>query len=183
MEDAMDRVEKLFKKYQDYIEIGEKPINEQVDFLRNKGELVDMPLTEIAPSILGCMIFNINPTPYEVNLNSIGRAVLDGTDYTDLKFAAYKFLRSECNKNFYERYEPLDGENIIYVIFEVTSGYFECTCEKLKLEFMIHKGISQYDYDHKTQTFFHYLSRIEALEDEWYLPPSKRTKRKKGRID
>lgn len=173
----MDRWEKLFNKYKSSMHIGKKTIYELIDYLKEKGTITEMHESEIIPETLGVMICNIkcsekyksaHPTEDEPDFIAHIKNPEPFIQSGEFDFLAYKFLRD--NKEFYKNYDitPNDIYDIVYVIFETQTESIISNCDKLLLELLIYRGISEDDYKNRTISFYEHLNCLEALDNGWY---------------
>ena len=132
-------VKSLIKKYKNPSIIGEKSIEEVIDYLN---------ISDIEMKI--CR-FNIMHSLDGENISS-----------EDIKFHAYRVEDSTASKEYYQE---MDDEEKIYVYIDEASGYIESNCSGLFTELALYKGISQYDYDNNTDKLIEYLTHCKDWEE------------------
>ena len=134
--------DELIITFNDKIIIGEKTVNELVEFLKTKTIIEESPITEISPSEIASMIFNISHSEKYKKLEIAKE---------ELNFVAYKIKESSNNEEF----------NDTHIIFETETVIFTTNCNKLFLELFIIRGISKFDYDNKTILFSDHLNKLD----------------------
>lgn len=144
----------LLKKYKHKIIPGEKSVEELIDYLKGKVDIVEIATSELIPSIFQYIKFNVVNCMRNHDLNLTA---------SDLNLLAYKLIKNNNNTSYYQEFKHISNDyeyDIIYVVFEKRTGYINSNCNKLLLELFIEQGISQYDYDHDTILLTGYISYL-----------------------
>ena len=136
-------VKRLIKKYKNPSIIGEKSIEEVIDYLKQKFVIKDIT-QNISDIEMKICRFNIMHS-------------LDGENILpeNIKFYAYRVEDSTASKRYYQE---MDDDEKIYVYIEEISRYIESNSSGLFTELELYKGISQYDYDNNTDKLIEYLT-------------------------
>ena len=131
-------VKRLIKKYKNPSIIGEKSIEEVIDYLKQKFVIKDIT-QNISDIEMKICRFNIMHS-------------LDGENILpeNIKFYAYRVEDSTASKRYYQE---MDDDEKIYVYIEEISRYIESNSSGLFTELELYKGISQYDYDNNIHYF------------------------------
>ena len=167
----------LINKYKDRINVGRRTVDDIVGFLKEKGTVEKITQSEITPSVLGNMIFNIKCSakykaahPDEDEPDPLDHVKHpEKYIYSDkFNFDIYALLQHD--KEIYEIDETDVGrdDDLIYIIFETTTETVYCNCSKLYLEIIVYRGISEQDYIDKTDELLAYLTRIKFIDSGWY---------------
>lgn len=143
-------VKSLIKKYKNPSIIGEKSIEEVIDYLKQKFIIKDIT-QNISDIEMKICRFNIMHSLDGENISS-----------EDIKFHAYRVEDSTVSKEYYQE---MDDEEKIYVYIDKASGYIESNCSGLFTELALYKGISQYDYDNNTDKLIEYLTHCKDWEE------------------
>ncbi len=161
----MDNKEKLIKMYAGK-EKKKKSIEELCNSIENEfsGEPFDFNL--ISPISRKIMIENIKICIQCHMLNV-------DVDVDSLEFIAYSIPKTGkgaqyYNYNFVSANIEKHKDEIYVILVKGLDYYLSCNCPKLFLDIAIERGISEEDKRNKTDFYFEYLSRIEALENKWY---------------
>ena len=143
-------VKRLIKKYKNPSIIGEKSIEEVIDYLKQKFVIKDIT-QNISDIEMKICRFNIMHS-------------LDGENILpeNIKFYAYRVEDSTASKRYYQE---MDDDEKIYVYIEEISRYFESNSSGLFTELELYKGISQYDYDNNTDKLIEYLTHCKDWEE------------------
>ena len=144
-------VKSLIKKYKNPSIIGEKSIEEVIDYLKQKFIIKDIT-QNISDIEMKICRFNIMHSLDGENISS-----------EDIKFHAYRVEDSMASKEYYQE---MDDEEKIYVYIDEATGYIESNCSGLFTELALYKGISQYDYDNNTDKLIEYLTHCKDWEEE-----------------
>ena len=143
----------LLKKYKSKIIPGEKSIEELIDYLKDRMDIVGITPSELSQayyqSILFTFVhcirnykFNLTANEFDITINKILK------NDKSIAYFEYERLSSESN------------QNDIFVVFEKKAGIIYTNNSKLFLELCIEQGVSQDDYDNETILFDAYLSYI-----------------------
>ena len=143
-------VKRLIKKYKNPSIIGEKSIEEVIDYLKQKFVIKDIT-QNISDIEMKICRFNIMHS-------------LDGENILpeNIKFYAYRVEDSTASKRYYQE---MDDDEKIYVYIEEISRYIEPNSSGLFTELELYKGISQYDYDNNTDKLIEYLTHCKDWEE------------------
>lgn len=143
-------VKRLIKKYKNPSIIGEKSIEEVIDYLKQKFVIKDIT-QNISDIEMKICRFNIMHS-------------LDGENILpeNIKFYAYRVEDSTASKRYYQE---MDDDEKIYVYIEKISRYIESNSSGLFTELELYKGISQYDYDNNTDKLIEYLTHCKDWEE------------------
>ena len=143
-------VKRLIKKYKNPSTIGEKSIEEVIDYLKQKFVIKDIT-QNISDIEMKICRFNIMHS-------------LDGENILpeNIKFYAYRVEDSTASKRYYQE---MDDDEKIYVYIEEISRYIESNSSGLFTELELYKGISQYDYDNNTDKLIEYLTHCKDWEE------------------
>lgn len=143
-------VKRLIKKYKNPSIIGEKSIEEVIDYLKQKFVIKDIT-QNISDIEMKICRFNIMHS-------------LDGENILpeNIKFYAYRVEDSTESKRYYQE---MDDDEKIYVYIEEISRYIESNSSGLFTELELYKGISQYDYDNNTDKLIEYLTHCKDWEE------------------
>ena len=143
-------VKSLIKKYKNPSIIGEKSIEEVIDYLKQKFVIKDIT-QKISDIEIKRFKFNIVHS-------------LDGENISpeNIKFYAYRVEDSTASKRYYQE---MDDDEKIYVYIEEISRYIESNSSGLFTELELYKGISQYDYDNNTDKLIEYLTHCKDWEE------------------
>nr|WP_294698766.1 hypothetical protein [uncultured Anaerostipes sp.] len=143
-------VKRLIKKYKNPSIIGEKSIEEVIDYLKQKFVIKDIT-QNISDIEMKICRFNIMHS-------------LDGENILpeNIKFYAYRVEDSTASKRYYQE---MDDDEKIYVYIEEISRYIESNSSGLFTELELYKGISQYDYDNNTDKLIEYLTHCKDWEE------------------
>lgn len=153
----------LLNKYKKDIIVGEKNYVELIKYLGSEFLLKEKNIDDIAPSILGHMIYNILKSQSNRSVNELEcmkrpeQFIKSG----QFSFIAYDFPKSIENCVFYNQYELQNENEEIYIIFETNTNAFFTPCTKLCEKLYIVKGVSQYDLNNKTIALLNYLFNID----------------------
>ena len=143
-------VKRLIKKYKNPSIIGEKSIEEVIDYLKQKFVIKDIT-QNISDIEMKICRFNIMHS-------------LDGENILpeNIKFYAYRVEDSTASKRYYQE---MDDDEKIYVYIEEISRYIESNSSGLFTELELYKGISQYDYDNNTDKLIEDLTHCKDWEE------------------
>lgn len=160
--------EALKEKYKDSIIVGRKPMHILIEYLKSKGNVVQIPQPKIPSSIIGGMIYNMKSLKKEYT--DFIECIKHPENYMNenFSFVGYEFPNNAENAEFYKNYQPNqdNATDNVYVIFETNSQFFECNCSKLYLELTLFQGVENDDIKHETPEFFRHLFFIHTLK-EW----------------
>jgi len=158
----MNNRDRLKKKYKHKITPGEKSVEELIEHLKHKVDIVEIATTELRKSILQHIIYNvINCIRNQQNLSA-----------DELNILAYKLIKNGKSNSYYQcNYAHIsddEEDDIIYVVIETKTGAIHSNSSKLLLELFVEQGISQYDYDNETLIFDAYLGYLDWYSNEEY---------------
>lgn len=159
----MDNRDPLLKKYKHKIIPGEKNVEELIDYLKHKVDIVEIATTELIKFILQHIIYNVVHCIRNQQLNLTAE---------ELNFVAYKLIKNDKSNSYYQYdYVHIDDEqedDLIFVVFEARTGSIYSNSNKLQLELFVEQGVSQYDYDNETLMLVSYLSYLDRYSNEEY---------------
>lgn len=140
----------LIKKYKDPSIIGERSVEEVINYLKQKFIIKDIK-QNISDDQKKVFIFNI--------IHSIhGENILP----KDIKIHEYSIERSTSSKIYYEE---MNDDMKIYVYIDEYTGCIESNSVRLFIELALYKRISQYDYDNNTDKLIEYLDNCKEWEE------------------
>ena len=140
----------LIKKYKDPSIIGERSVEEVINYLKQKFIIKDIK-QNISDDQKKVFIFNI--------IHSIhGENILP----KDIKIHAYSI---ECSTSSKIYYEEMNDDMKIYVYIDEYTGCIESNSVRLFIELALYKRISQYDYDNNTDKLIEYLDNCKEWEE------------------
>lgn len=153
----------LRKKYKHKITPGEKSIEELIEYLKHKTDIVEIATTVLPASYLHHMIYNVLHCLRNEELN---------ISADELNFVIYKIIRNHKSNSYYQYdYAHLldfQEDDFIFVVFETRTGVIHCNSGKLMIELIIEQGVSQYDYDNETRLFNVYLAYLDQYSNGDY---------------
>lgn len=140
---------------------GEKSVENLIDFLKGKVDIVETEITELTKSIFKHIIHNaVHGNQNQKNLTA-----------NELNFIVYKVLKNNRSNSYYQSYIPKvdHSEDVtIYVVFEKKTRGIYTNSNILFLELSIERGVSQYDYDNDTDLFKGYLFYLDSYSKGEY---------------
>lgn len=159
----------LMKKYKHKITPGEKSVEELIDFLKGKVDIVETATTELDQSFYEYYI-----------IGNVVRGTNENLIANELNFIIYKVLKNNRSNPYYQCYvpnirNPENPENLknpedapIYVVFEKRTRRIYTNSNRLRLELYIERGVSQYDYDNDTDLLHSYLFYLHSYSTGEY---------------
>ncbi|MCL6479491.1 MAG: hypothetical protein K6T65_13985 [Peptococcaceae bacterium] len=156
----MNSRDPLIVKYKHKIIPGEKNVDELIEYLKRKVDIVEISATELVNPILQFITYNV--------VHCIRNKQLKLTA-DELNFIAYKLIRNDKSTSYYQNDYVHVGEqedDIIFVVLETKTGSIYSNSNKLQLELFVEQGVSQYDYDNETLMLVSYLSYLDRYSNE-----------------
>ena len=154
----MKQFENLIALYKPQIIPQHKDISDLYNWLNNRLDIEEVPLTEFSNSFIKQLNFSA--------ANAITNKELKlKTD--QFQFVSYRLLPTD--KNYvYNAILRQTGEKYIYVIFERNTGYISTNNAQLHLELSVEQGVRQYDYDNDTDMLLYYITCVDRLKKKEY---------------
>ncbi|WP_449241317.1 hypothetical protein [Desulfoscipio gibsoniae] len=153
----------LIKKYKHKIMPREKSVEELIDYLKHKTDIVEIATTALLESYVKLMIFNI------IHCLRNEKFAIPAHEFN---FVAYKIIRNHKSNPYYQHdyvhFFDVQEDDFIFVIFETKTGVIHCNSGRLMLELHIEQGVSQYDYDNETLLFIDYLCSLDLYSNGDY---------------
>jgi len=140
---------------------GEKSVENLIDFLKGKVDIVETEITKLTKSIFKHIIQNV----VHGNQNK------ENSTSNELDFIVYEVVKNNRSNSYYQSYIPKvdHSENVtIYVVFEKKTRGIYTNSNILFLELSIERGVSQYDYDNDTDLFKGYLFYLDSYSKGEY---------------
>ena len=141
----------FIRNYKSQIIPGYKSFEETLKWLSEKVDIIEIPLSSFTNFFLESQKFNA------VNAITNNNLHLSSEDF---EFIAYKLLSTSKNEAY--------NKKLVYILFELRTGYVISNSAKLQLEIVIQQGIGQYDYENNTEYLLYYISCLDRLKNKEY---------------
>lgn len=155
----------LKDKYRDRIHVCKKNINELVDFIKKKFNVIEN--VELEKSYLK----EVELT--KINALNSWKNLKQQYKYDDLDVIVFEIIKDDKSESYYKSHASdlvISKSNVIIpnrivVIFETKTEYIYCNNDLLNKEIMLYRGIDEDDIMNDTPQLITYLRLLEELEN------------------
>lgn len=134
--------------FKDTIPIGPKSINELIDLLAERVDIMEIATSDLADHIMRMAMFNASHCILNDDLHM---------KPDSMSFLVFKIIQNEKSSQYSSE---ISQNEFIYVIFETHIGYIFSNSNRLFLELELLRGVSQHEYDTEGNQFKSLISHL-----------------------